>query len=365
MDEPIIYPRYKLSNHFFPKPLNPYQRLSLAVKNDEKDEFMRLIKDPGFEQMRDIFTVDRIFDDDALEIAIEVFNGKTKGLIDMEDKLKDGMTPLHLAAISRAPRLTQYLLQRGDKVDAVCDYKNLNLEHATPFDIAMESVMFIGESRSLFQMLWRLCYHKRDCMEVIRMLVRSTQNTTWARQAFFKYARDGDLLKLAALFLAVPELVLSSPERKLSLFSKLDLELNSLKNKTDVKQLSLLLDVFALVGPKLAAYIRLEEFAMKSLPTKRVNQSHMELDFFLREVAHKKSQISSPDYYLSFFEATNQHQNSNDDDDDLPDWNDCVCDLEEAVHVFNFLPDLLMRRDFDRTDIYRLIPSLESEDAGK
>ncbi|XP_074303965.1 uncharacterized protein LOC141638450 [Silene latifolia] len=297
MDEPIIYPRYKVSRDGS----NLYLRLFVALANDEKDEFMRLIKDPGFEEVRDSFTANKIFSEDALEIAITVFNGKTKGLIDIEDVLKDGMTPLHLAVIHRAPRLTKYLLQRGDKVDAICDHKKLNLEHATPIDLSICNIA-PGYSRTLFDILWWVCFHNRDQMEIIRMLVRSKQNTTWSSHTLFNYAYKGELHKLAALFLAVPELFLSSQESgELSLLSKLDLKLNSLENKTDnEKLLSLLLDVFALVGVKLATYIRLEEFAVKSRTKKEIDQTHLEIDFFLREVARKKLGVLSPDYYLRF-----------------------------------------------------------------
>ncbi|XP_074303964.1 uncharacterized protein LOC141638449 [Silene latifolia] len=57
-----------------------------------------------------------------------------------------------------------------------------------------------------------------------------------------------------------------------------------------------------------------------------------------------------------------------DDDDDEEDGR--KPDLHECTHMvgnkmFYLLPYLLTRKDFERTDIYRLIPSLECEDAAR
>ncbi|XP_074318721.1 uncharacterized protein LOC141655545 [Silene latifolia] len=169
----------------------PYQRLYVAVANDEKDEFMKLIKDPGFQQVRHYFTAKQIFERDALEIATAVFNGETKNVvIGLEDLLKPELTTLHLAAKHRAPRLTHYLLQRGAKADHIA------LDFST-------NIIVPGGSLTILDLLWRVCFHNRDRMEVTRILVQSTQNKTWARDAFMEYAMNGDLHKVVALFLAV------------------------------------------------------------------------------------------------------------------------------------------------------------------
>ncbi|KAH9610422.1 hypothetical protein KSS87_020160 [Heliosperma pusillum] len=138
-------------------------------------------------------------------------------------------------------------------------------------------------------------------MEVIRLLVQNTQNTKRIRQAFVISALLSKVEKVAAIFLAVPELFLSAQGGGLSSLSELVPEVNSWENKTEMeKQLSLLLDVLSIIGPKLAAYIRLEESAVISSDkvTDDCDQSLREMNFFLGEVARKKLGDSSLDYYL-------------------------------------------------------------------
>ncbi|XP_074275532.1 uncharacterized protein LOC141599431 [Silene latifolia] len=350
MDEPILYGRQFKLPLAYVNQFSLSRRSSVAFENDEKDEFMRLIKDPEFEEERHYYTADRIFGNDALEIGTAVFNGEIEGLI---DELKDGMTPLHLAAKYGAPRLMNYFLQRGDKLDDAVSY-------ATLIDLSTSTII-VNESFSVLNILWWVCYHNRQAMEAIRMLVRSKQNATLARQAFLEYARKGELHKLAALFLAVPELFLSSPKNESSWLSKLDLKL---ENKTPIeKQLSLLLDVFALVGHEFAAYIRLEEYVVKGTK-EEIDQTRLEIDFFLREVARRKLGVTSPDYYLSFFEVCPDadHDDLPDDDDDLPDWDTFTSPLV-GTQIFDVLPYFLTRMDVDRTHIYRRTPSLEHQDA--
>ncbi|XP_074319166.1 uncharacterized protein LOC141656226 [Silene latifolia] len=359
MNEPIIYQRFKCKP--LPKEPNLSQRLQFALQNDDKDEFMRLIKHDGFPELRQqpltCFTRD-IFVYDALEIAIAVFNGETKGIIDMEHSFKDGFTPLHFATFYHAPRLTNFLLHRGD-----------NNVDVTPFDFAFDHISYSGSRKSLFEMFTWLFYHHRCSMEVIRIIVLNMQNTKRVRERFVKYAHEGQVNNLAVLFMAVPELFLSSQGSESSLLSELKLELNPLVNNNkdiEKQQMSLLLDIFAMVGHQLAAYIRLQQFCViPHLETAYdcYDQSYLEMDFFLREVARKKPGVCSTDYYLRFFEADPVKYA----DDVLPDWDDFTSQLKKSpvFEVFSFLPDLLGRQDFNRTDIYKLIPSLDSQSAAR
>ncbi|XP_074304211.1 uncharacterized protein LOC141638935 isoform X1 [Silene latifolia] len=357
---PIMYPRWK-SNLC-------EESLISALENDDKDVFMRVIKDKGLGEYEiDSFPA-TLFVNDAVEIAIAVFNGETKGILDMEDLFKDGMTPLHLAVLYQAPRLTKYLLQRGDKVDVTCDGKlfGQNVKHFTPFDCIFQPIRYSPPRRSLFEMLTWLCYHHRGSMEVIRMLVLYMQDTTPVRQKFVKYAHEDELNKLAALFIAVPELFLSCPGSGVSLLSKLKRELNPLVNNTDIKkqQLSLLFDIFAVVGHEIAAYIRLQEFCVMPNSMESYEKSYLEVDFFLREVVRRKLGVCSPDYYLSFFEAGPINYAPLDDGVPRPDWHNYTSQ-KDGISLISILPLLLDRKDFNRTDIYRLIPSLDPQDAAR
>ncbi|XP_074319696.1 uncharacterized protein LOC141656635 isoform X2 [Silene latifolia] len=363
MDEPIFYTRHKASpDELLPgKELCLDQKFGFALVNDDKDEYMRLAKQVESEKLRGHFN--HMFMNDALEIfkAFET-------LIDVKDLLKDGMTPLHLAVLYSAPRLTKYFLDSGSKVDAVCFISKFNIKlDVTPLDLSLHVICIgnTGRNPNLWDLLWWICFHNRQIMEIIRMFVRSAQGETWARKAFVDYAREGELHKSAALFLAVPELFLSPPQKELCLLRRVNIyTLNAWENSAFIREhLSLLIDIFTFVGLKLAAYIRLKEYDFDYFGKGR--HLRLEIDYFLREVADKKMRKngSSRDYYLRFFYAADGSRLYSIDDDD-EDWDTCTSTMV-GTNVFFHVSYLLSRKDFERNAIYSLIPRLEKQDADR
>ena len=62
---------------------NPQERLYMSVVNDDKDEILRLLKDPEVQQLLMHYSFKAF--SDASVCVIVVLDGEAKGFIDMED----------------------------------------------------------------------------------------------------------------------------------------------------------------------------------------------------------------------------------------------------------------------------------------
>ncbi|XP_074271878.1 uncharacterized protein LOC141595811 [Silene latifolia] len=348
------------------------EALDNALDFDDKDEFLRLIKDPDFKRIRKFYGVRGVFRHDSLNCGIAVLNGETKGIIDI--KVEEGLTPLHIAALHSSRWLTKYLLERGDSADVHSDFADLNLKQATPIDIILEKLssgLLVIKTwtphKSVYELLVLLCQCMRYDVEIIRMLVRNTQNKERVRQTFMDYAEKRQLVPIALLFFAAPELFLSSYSEVASSSSIATLYhvFNSLEKRTDDEEAMLLLiDAFTMAGPKFVAYTRLP-YRNRDEGFKR---AYLDVAFLVREFARNKQVLPSPDdYFLRFFKPMRPvadklrniprekivpnpqpwpiHWLRSDDDMSL-----------EA------LPFDLKRNDLDQEYINRVLPNLTTED---
>ncbi|XP_074317715.1 uncharacterized protein LOC141653767 isoform X2 [Silene latifolia] len=351
MDQPVAYWSY-------PRRVEEAAALCIefALENalilDDKDEFLRLIKLPDFKQDRDLSDPEEIFRLDALNCCMAVLNGETKGLIDIQDILVEGLTPLQLAALHCSVRLTKYLLERGDSVDVHPDLINRTIKTISSGHNARRW----NPRLSVYELLVVLCSCMRRQLEVLRMLVQNTENKESVRQTFMDYADKREMVPVALLFLAAPELFWSSyfviPEVASSSIATLYHVLYSLEKRTDIEEAMLLLvDALAMAGHKFVAYTRLQ------YPNKQAYlRSYLDVAFLVREVALNNQGLSSPDdCFLRFFKPVRQEA-------------DQLINIPGQKRVrwlgnCRVLPFELKRHDLDQTYINTVLPSLTTEDA--
>ncbi|XP_074300564.1 uncharacterized protein LOC141631839 [Silene latifolia] len=240
-----------------------------------------------------------------------------------------------------------------------------NLKQGTPIDFVIQalSTFFLYKRwihrKSVYELLVMLCCKRREELEVLRMLVRATQNKERVRQTFMDYAEKRELVPVALLFLAAPELFLSSTSS--SSIVTLYHVFNSLEKRTDIEEAMLLLvDALAIAGHKLVAYTRLQYPNAQAFES-----SYLDVAFLVREVARNKLGLSSPDdYLLSFFKPVRPEA-------------DQLIDIPEDVSILRWqdwqhkgdsklltaLPIQLKRHDLDQGYINRVLPSLTTADA--
>ncbi|XP_074272732.1 uncharacterized protein LOC141596454 [Silene latifolia] len=363
MDVPVAYWSFPPRSNAEPQCIG--EALENALIFDDKDEFLRLIKDPKFKQISCVYDAEQIFRLDALNCCIAVLNGETKGIIDFEDILEEGRyTPLHLAALNSSPSLTKYLLEKGDSIDVHSHLAIHNLKHCSFIDFIIGDFSTALTARtwtprkSVYELLVVLCCTMRPELEILRMLVQNTQNKQHVRQTFMGYAHKRELLPVALLFLAAPELFLSSysvaPELSSSSVATLYNVLYSLEKRTDIEEaMFLLVDALAMTGHKFVAYTRLP------FPNGQAYlRSHLDVAFLVRDASNKQELSSRDDYFLRFFKPVRPGPES---DDQLRN----ISGHEDDFRRLWILSFELKRHDLDQAYINTVIPSLATEDGDR
>uniref|UniRef100_A0A5B7AIJ6 Uncharacterized protein n=1 Tax=Davidia involucrata TaxID=16924 RepID=A0A5B7AIJ6_DAVIN len=261
------------------------RRLEDTLIADDKHEFVSIIKsqlaseNPGIDpfELHPPELSNKICRFLAVNCAAALINGETGQTLDLNVSCSLGFFPLHHAANSFSPGLTELFLFHGARTDLRSKHRIPEYNDKIPLNTALE---FLRTSKpliewtpqkSIFKLLILLCQPRvQSALETIELLAWNTKVT---EEEILHCARDGKLVEFAALMMVARKKIIDpfTTVHKciMSQFSALTLEEFSLMKSGESNKLAMLgdkkavmvsalqlLDVFKRAGDALEAYVK-------------------------------------------------------------------------------------------------------------
>lgn len=205
----------------------------------------------------------------AVKCVTALINGKPPLLVDIHSPCKESLFPLHMAAQSHHPGITELLLYHGAQTDVRCKCSESDRVYL-PLHFALKQlrgcdfvqIWYVHPKESIFTLLIILCFPVlQNLLENIGLLAWKTKET---EEEFLHYASDGQAVEAAALLIvARKKLIDLVPLVRGALLTQSNALVGKAKKK--VMQMLQLLDVFERAGCEIEEYAKKEKLNVKRL----------------------------------------------------------------------------------------------------